>query len=189
MSKLNYPKRLMTYTMLIFAVLLSACTSTPLTGTVAPVERAANKAKYADITSETVRIFVNRVNQPYNLVRSLRTEVLVSEADSEEAAELQAFKELLFQARKLGADSLMEMRRSITRDGIAERTKSVVTSGSSNLFKDDLNATAIALDDLTLADYWRGQGTLSSIRIDRTFQSRALSQKAVVFTAKAIRLK
>lgn len=188
MNATNHPTRLIGYTALACAALLSACTSTPLTG---PADRPAThtaKTAHADITPETVRIFVNRVNRPFTLVRSLRSEVLVSDADSEQAAELQAFKELLHQARKAGADSVMEVRRSITRDGVAERANNTLPRGSSNLFKDDLNPTATALDDLTLADYWRGKGTLSASRIDRTFQRRDLAQKAVVFTAKAIRL-
>lgn len=188
MNATNYPRRLIGCTALACAALLSACTGIPLTDPAARLTPATAKADHADITPETVRIFVNRVNRPFTLLRSLRSEVLVSDAESEQAAELQAFKELLHQARTAGADSVMEVRRSITRDGVAERAQDTLQRGSSNLFKDDFNATATALDDLTLADYWLGKGTLSASRIDRTFQRRNLAQKAVVFTAKAIRL-
>ena len=188
MNPKNHPRRLIVCTALACAALLSACTSTSLTTPAPRLSAPAAKAAYADITPDTVRIFVNRVNRPFTLVRSLRSEVLVSDAESEQAAELQAFKELLHQARQAGADSVMEMRRAITRDGVAERASSTVPRGSSNLFRDDLNPTATALDELTLSDYWRGKGTLSASRIDRTFQRRDLGQKAVVFTAKAIRL-
>jgi hypothetical protein len=188
MNAIQHPRRLIGYSALACAALLSACTSTPLTDTTNRPATPSAKVTHADITPETVRIFVNRVNRPFTLVRNLRSEVLVSDADSEQAAELQAFKEVLHQARQAGADSVMDVRRSITRDGVAERANSDLPRGSSNLFKDDLNPTATALDDLTLADYWRGKGTLSASRIDRTFQRRDLGQKAVVFTAKAIRL-
>lgn len=184
-----FSRRLIGCTALACAALLSACTNTPLTSQADRlVIPATAKAAHADITPETVRVFVNRVNRPFDLVRTVRSEVLVSDADSEQAAELQAFKELLHQARQAGADSVMEVRRSITRDGVAERANNTLPAGSSNLFRDGLNPTATELDDLTLADYWRGKGTLSASRIDRTFQRRDLGQKAVVFTAKAIRL-
>lgn len=190
MSNPKNPKRLFGATLLASAALLGAYTSTAFAG---PTERlaapATAKSNLADITPETLQIFVNRVNRPFTLVRAVRSEVLVSDAISEEAAELEAFKMLLDQARKAGADSVMDMRRSITRDGVSERATTSLPQGSSNLFRDDLNATATDLDALTLADYWRGKGTLSPSRIDPTFGRRDLGQKSVVFTAKAIRLK
>lgn len=183
-------KRLLSMTVLASVALLGACTSPSQTHSAPPLPpQATANASHADITPETVRIFVNRVNRPFTLVRTVRSEVMVSDALSEEAAELAAFKSLLDQARKAGADSVMEMRRSITRDGVAERANSALPAGSSDLLKDDLNATATEIDEQTLADYWRGKGTLSPSPIDRTFDRRDLGQKAVVFTAKAIRLK
>lgn len=183
-------KRLLSMTVLASVALLGACTSPSQTHSAPPLPpQATANASHADITPETVRIFVNRVNRPFTLVRTVRSEVMVSDALSEEAAELAAFKSLLDQARKAGADSVMEMRRSITRDGVAERTNSALPAGSADLLKDDLNATATEIDEQTLADYWRGKGTLSPSPIDRTFDRRDLGQKAVVFTAKAIRLK
>lgn len=173
------------------AALLSACAgpSGNIAASGANASGAQAQARYADITPDSVRIFVNRVNQPFELVKSVRSEVYVSDADSEQAAELQAFRAMLQQAREAGANSVMEVRRSITRDGVAVPAIGSGQVGSSTLFRDDLDPNATPLDDITLADYWRGKGTLSAARIDRTFQQRNLSQKAVVFTAKAIRVK
>lgn len=187
----NTQRHLSGLAILACAALLGACAvpNSNTTANAANTGAAQAQARYSDITPDSVRIFVNRVNQPFELVKSVRSEVYVSDADSEQAAELQAFRALLQQARQAGANSVMEVRRSITRDGVAQRVTNSAPVGGSNLFRDDLDPTAAPLDDITLADYWRGKGTLSAARIDRTFQQRNLSQKAVVFTAKAIRTK
>ncbi len=170
------------------AVALAACATGP-SGMPASGVSVKDQARYADLTPDSIQVFVNRVVRPYDLVKTVRAEVFVLDAPSEEAAELRAFREMLRQAKDAGANAVMEVRRSITVDSVTQRVDTKPPAGSSGMFRDDISPTSVALDELTLADYWRGKGTLSSARIDQTFQRRGLSQKSVVFSGKAIKLK
>jgi hypothetical protein len=167
---------------------LSACATGPATHAAGQGEMQ-RQAHYADITEDSIQVFVNRPGQRYDIVRSVRSEVFVVDATSEEEAELQAFRQMIHLAKEAGADAVMEVRRSIVQDSVAQRVETPVPAGASGIFRDDMDPTAVMLDEMTLADYWRGVGTLSGARIDQTFGRRDLSQKSVVFTAKAIRLR
>lgn len=167
---------------------LTACATGTPTHTAGQGEMQ-RQAHYADITEDSIQIFVNRPGQRYDIIKSVRSEVFVIDATSEEEAELQAFRKMVHLAKEAGADGVMEVRRRIVQDSVAQRAETVVPAGASGIFRDDMDPTAVMLDEMTLADYWRGVGTLSSSRIDQTFGRRDLSQKSVVFTAKAIRLR
>lgn len=162
---------------------LAGCT----TPTDTTVDNGSDRAYFADITEDSMQVFINRVVSPYEIVKVVRSEVYLTDAKSEEDAELTAFKKMLHLAKEAGADGVMEVRRVIVQDSIEQRP-SQTTTGGSGIFRDNMDATGITLDELTLADYWRGKGTLSSKRFDTVFDRTKLSQKSVVFKAKAIKL-
>ena len=170
----------------VFALLagLTACANDPYMSGQGEAQRQAH---YSDITEDNIQVFVNNPGQRFEVVRHLHSEVFVLDATSEEDAELRAFQQMLRAAKEAGADAVIEVRRSIVQDSIAQRTEMEIPAGSSDIFRDDMDPTAVTLDEMTLADYWRGVGTLSGARIDQTFGGRDLSQKSVVFTGKAIR--
>lgn len=132
-----------------------------------------------------VQVYVNQVLKPYTLVKKITAEVYVIDAKSEEDAELQAFQKLQANAAEHGADGLIEVKRYILKDNVALRSTS---NGADSMFKDDLDSTAEALDELTLDSYARGKGTLSTKPIDQTFDRSKLSGKVIRFTGKAIKL-
>lgn len=147
-----------------------------------------SSAYFGDITEDSIKIFVNRVVQPYEIIKSVRTEVFLTDAKSEEDAELQAFKKMLVLAKQAGADGVMEVRRVIVQDSIEQRVTTTTPAGGSGIFRDDIDSTSVTLDEMTLSDYWRGKGTLNSKRFDTVFDRTKLSQRSVVFKAKAIKL-
>lgn len=169
------------------AIGLSACATEPSSKSVA--SSAMQQSHYADITEDSIQVFVNRPGQQYDIVRNIRSEVFILDASSEAEAELRAFRQMLKTATESGADGVIEVRRSIVQDAIAQRADFSRSAGSSDIFEDDMDPTSVMLDEMTLADYWRGEGTLSKSRIDQTFGSRDMSQRSIVFTAKAIRLR
>jgi len=131
-----------------------------------------------------IKIYVNQVLKPYTLIKKINAEVYALDARSEEDAELQAFEKLKDNATALGADGLIEVKRYIVKDNVAVRP-SAGTSGS--MLSDDLDATAEAMDELTLDGYERGKGTLSTSPIDQTFDRSKLSEKVIRFSGKAIK--
>ncbi len=133
---------------------------------------------------KSVTVYINQVLKPYTLIKKITTEVYVLDAKSEEDAELQAFRELKLSAADFGADGLIEVKRYIIKDNIATRP---ATSVSGSMLKDDIDATAEILDELTLDSYERGKGTLSTTPIDQTFDRSKLSEKVIRFTGKAIK--
>jgi hypothetical protein len=166
------------------ALTLAGCTTPANTSMV----DSSDRAYFADITEDNMQVFVNRVVTPYEIIKVVRSEVYLIDAKSEEDAELMAFKKMLHLAKEAGADGVMEVRRVIIQDSIEQRPTQTPTGGS-GIFRDDMDSTGTTLDELTLADYWRGKGTLSSKRFDTVFDRTKLSQKSVVFKAKAIKLK
>ena len=150
---------------------------------------AMQQSHFADITEDSIQVFVNRPGQRYDIVRNIRSEVFVLDASSEAEAELRAFRQMIHLAREAGADAVIEVRRSIVQDSVAQRVDTSMPAGASSMLRDDMDPTSVMLDEMTLADYWRGEGTLSTARIDQTFGSRDMSQKSIVFSAKAIRLR
>jgi len=134
--------------------------------------------------AKPVEIYINQVLKPYTLIKKITTEVYVLDASSEKDAELKAFKQLQSMAAKHGADGLIEVKRFIIKDNIATRP-AITTSNS--MLKDDLDATGEVLDELTLDNYERSIGTLSSTPIDQTFDRSKLSEKIIRFSGKAIK--
>jgi len=133
---------------------------------------------------KSVTIYINQVLKPYTLIKKVTAEVYVLDAKSEEEAELQAFRELKLSAAEYGANGLIEVKRYIIKDNIAIRQPTIA---SSSMLKDDIDATAEILDELTLDSYERGKGTLSTTPIDQTFDRSKLSEKVIRFTGKAIK--
>lgn len=151
-----------------------------------PVKQATSSAE-ALKAGETVRVFTRNVAQPYTIIKKVRAEVYVIDAKSEADAELQAFRQLRAKAAELGGDGIIEVRRYIYEDGMAQRPGALPRSAGGMLV-DDLDATATPLDELTLDNYDRNIGSLSTKRIAPTFDRAGLSQKSVVFTGKVIKL-
>lgn len=133
---------------------------------------------------QEVAVFINQVLKPYTLLKKITTEVYVLDARSEEEAELEAFRQLRAKAKALDADGLIEVKRYIVKDSVAVRPETSVTD---SLLRDDIDATAEPLDELTLDNYEREQGTLSKAPIEQTFDRSRLSGKLVRFTGKAIK--
>lgn len=133
---------------------------------------------------QEVAVFINQVLKPYSLLKKITAETYVLDAKSEEEAELEAFRQLRAKAKALGADGLIEVKRYIVKDNLAVRPE---TSATDSLLRDDIDATAEPLDELTLDSYERGQGTLSKALIEQTFDRSKLSGKLVRFTGKAIK--
>lgn len=144
-----------------------------------------NEANSARKYELLIPVFVNEVIQPYTLLKKVNAEVYVLDARSEADAELDAFRKLQQTAKKAGADGLIEVKRYVIKDAIAIRPDS---TGSGSFFGDDVDSTAVELDQLTLDSYERGQGSLSSAVIDDTFDRSRFSQKIVRFTGKAVKL-
>lgn len=138
----------------------------------------------ADVQSQKVPVYVNQVLKPYSLIKKISVEVYVLDAESEEDAELKAFRKLLASAEKEGADGVMEVKRYILKDNLAVRASPSI---SSSMLKDDIDATGEPMDEITLDTYERGKGTLSSSPIDQTFDRSKLSEKVIRFTGKAIK--
>jgi len=136
------------------------------------------------VESGEIKVFVNQVLKPYTLIKKVSAEVYVLDARSEEDAELQAFEKLKANAAAHEADGLIEVKRYIVKDNIAARPS---TTASGSMLNDDLDATAEAIDELTLDGYERGKGTLSTSPIDQTFDRSKLSEKTIRFSGKAIR--
>jgi len=134
--------------------------------------------------SPTVQIYVNQVLKPYTLIKKITTEVFVLDAGSEKDAELKAFKQLQAAAAEQGADGLIEVKRYVIKDNIAIRP---TVSANNSMLKDDIDSTGEAVDELTLDNYERSIGTLSSAPIDQTFDRSKLSEKVVRFSGKAIK--
>jgi len=151
-----------------------------------PVKPSASSAE-AIKAGEKVRVFTRNVAQPYTIIKKVRSEVYVLDAKSEADAELQAFRQLRAKAAELGGDGLIEVKRYIYKDGMAQRP-GTPPSSAGGMLVDDLDATATPLDELTLDNYERNIGSLSTKRIDPTFDRAGLSQKSVVFTGKVIKL-
>lgn len=131
-----------------------------------------------------VPIYVNEVIQPYTLLKKVNAEVYVLDARSEREAELNAFRQLQKNAKKMGADGLIEVKRYVIKDAVALRPNA---TGNGSFFGDEVDSTAVELDQLTLDSYERGQGTLSSAIIDETFDRSRYSEKVVRFTGKAVK--
>jgi hypothetical protein len=132
-----------------------------------------------------IKVYVNNPPSRYELLKKLRSEVFVIDARSEADAEVIAFKKLKQMAQELGADGLIEVKRSIVKDSVAQLERPVVTGSMLGL---DMDSTAIPVDELMLNSYSLDKGTLSNRVIDQTFDRSELSQKAVRFTGKAIKL-
>ncbi len=178
MSKLNHN--------LALSALLAAALATPAFVSAADDVSSAKgeKAEKKLKLEQDLPIYINQVLKPYTLLKKVSAEVYVTDAKSEEEAELLAFQKLKKKAKEQGADGLIEVRRSIIKDSIAVRA----TNGSSgSMLADDIDSTSVAIDELTLDDYNRNKGTLSGALIDDTFDRSKLSQKSVRFTGKAIK--
>ncbi len=152
----------------------------------AALEEAQRQPAAAETEEKDVVVYINQVLKPYTLIKKIVTEVQLIDAKSEEDAELQAFRQLKAQALAFNADGLIEVKRSLIKDDVAAR---VTTLPGDSMLRDDIDATAEVIDELTLDSYDRGQGTLSTTPIDPTFNQERLSQRSVRFTGKAIRFK
>ena len=139
-----------------------------------------------EIEQTVVKVYVNNPPSRYTLLKKLRSEVFVLDAKSEADAELLAFKRLKEKAKELGADGLIEVKRSIVKDSVAQLERPMVTGSMLGM---DMDPTAIPVDELMLSNYLINKGTLSSRIIEDTFEASSdLSQKAIRFTGKAIKL-
>jgi len=138
----------------------------------------------AEPVEQPVQVFINQVLKPYTLIKKITTEVYVLDAGSEEAAELQAFRQLLSTAEGHNADGIIEVKRYVIKDNIANRSSA---SAIGSMLKDDIDATGEVLDELTLDRYQLGKGTLSTTLIDPTFDRSKLSEKVIRFSGKAIK--
>lgn len=159
-----------------------------VTGFGKAVAEDSSIAKASDIREEIeqtgVKVYVNNPPSRYNLLKKLRSEVFVLDAKSESDAELLAFKQLKAMAKELGADALIEVKRSIVKDSIAQLERPKVTGSMLGM---DMDPSSIPLDELMLSNYMINKGTLSSRIIEDTFEASSdLSHKAVRFTGKAI---
>ncbi len=131
-----------------------------------------------------VPVYINKVLKPYTLIKKITTEVYVLDAKSEEDAELKAFKMLQKKAAEVNASGLIEVKRFIIKDNVATRAPAMANG---SMLKDDLDATAVFLDELILDSYERNKGTLSTKVIDQTFDRSKLSEKVIRFSGKAIK--
>lgn len=138
-----------------------------------------------EIEGTGVKVYVNNPPSRYTLLKKLRSEVFVIDAKSEGDAEVIAFKQLKEKAQELGADGLIEVKRSIVKDSVAQLENPVVTGSMLGM---DMDATAVPVDELMLNSYSLDKGTLSNRLIEQTFDRTELSQKAIRFTGKAIKL-
>lgn len=145
--------------------------------------------KASDIREEIdqtgVKVYINNPPSRYELLKKLRSEVFVIDARSEADAEVIAFKKLKEMAKELGADGLIEVKRSIVKDSVAQLEQPVVTGSMLGM---DIDATSVPVDELMLSNYSMDRGNLSNRIIDQTFDRTGLSQKAIRFTGKAIKL-
>ena len=168
---MHYSKRQLTFVLLMACLCLQSIT-------VFATEQKAPKERTPP------PVFVNQILKPYVLIKKITSEEYVLDAKSEEDAELNAFRQLQDIAASIGADGLIEVKRYVIKDNIATRPAIVVNS---SMLKDNIDATAEVLDELTLDSYARGKGTLSTSLFDNTFERSKLSEKIIRFTGKAIK--
>lgn len=145
--------------------------------------------KASDIREEIeqtgVKVYVNNPPSRYTLLKKIRSEVYVIDAKSESDAEVLAFKKLKERAKELGADGLIEVKRSILKDSVAQLEAPVVTGSMLGM---DIDSTAVPVDELMLSNYSMNKGMLSNRIIEKTFDRSEVSQRAIRFTGKAIKL-
>ncbi len=155
----------------------------------AGVEQESSIPKASDIREEiegtSVKVYVNNPPSRYTLLKKIRSEVYVIDAKSEADAEVIAFKKLKAMAKELDADGLIEVKRSIIKDSIAQLETPVVTGSMLGM---DIDSTAVPVDELMLSNYSMDKGMLSNRIIEKTFDRSEVSQKAIRFTGKAIKL-